>query len=301
MSHGPTTFSAKNYCIYCRKTNTRLTDEHVLPFSLGGTHVLAKASCDVCADVTKRFEQDVARELWGDARASYGAPTRRKKQRSTHKTLVDSSGRKSGLVVPMDQYPAAFVFYTMHKAGFLTGEGPTKDSSGTWQFVAMSDDARRDEFVKKYPDRLTIQFRHVPHSFARLLAKIAYCQVLTALDAADFTPHCLDLIFGKEVSLSYLVGSRDVIPPPSSFGYQLTSVQFGNSVRRIIGAEIRMFANCHTPVYHVVVGEINGKEQIQNLAKKLDEISFLSIHDDYCGELVLGDDFHWAPTYWPMK
>jgi len=62
-----------------------------------------------------------------------------------------------------------------------------------------------------------------------------------------------------------------------------------------------MVANCHTPVYHVVVGEINGREQIQKLAKKLDEISFLSIADEYCGEIALGDDFHWVPTHWPMK
>lgn len=46
----------------------RLTDEHVVPLSLGGQHILEDASCLDCADVTKRFEQDVAREMLGAAR-----------------------------------------------------------------------------------------------------------------------------------------------------------------------------------------------------------------------------------------
>ena len=30
--------------------------------------LLLDESCDARADITKRFEQDVAREMWGDAR-----------------------------------------------------------------------------------------------------------------------------------------------------------------------------------------------------------------------------------------
>jgi hypothetical protein len=76
MSHGHTKISSKGVCIYCGRNDTRRTDEHVVPFSLGGQHVLLDASC-ACADITKRFEQDVAREMWGDARNSFNAPTRR--------------------------------------------------------------------------------------------------------------------------------------------------------------------------------------------------------------------------------
>jgi 5-methylcytosine-specific restriction endonuclease McrA len=70
MSHGPTKYPPKSHCIYCGKNGVPLTDEHIVPFSLGGQHILQNASCLECADITKKFEQDVARELWGDARAS---------------------------------------------------------------------------------------------------------------------------------------------------------------------------------------------------------------------------------------
>jgi hypothetical protein len=62
MSHGHTKIASRGLCIYCGKRDVRLTDEHVVPFSLGGHHILEAASCLTCADITKKFEQDVARE-----------------------------------------------------------------------------------------------------------------------------------------------------------------------------------------------------------------------------------------------
>src|SRR5271157_403593 len=79
MSHGPTRVKSFGACIYCGATGVRLTDEHIVPLSLGGAHILEAASCDNCAKITTRFENDVARGLWGDARIAYNAPTRHKK------------------------------------------------------------------------------------------------------------------------------------------------------------------------------------------------------------------------------
>src|SRR4051812_37896737 len=102
MTHGPTKYPPKKCCIYCGRGDIQLTDEHIVPFALGGSHLLQKASCLVCADITKKFEQDVARGLWGDARASYGAPTRRKKERKSQQVLRDPASTSADLVVPMD-------------------------------------------------------------------------------------------------------------------------------------------------------------------------------------------------------
>jgi len=67
MSHGHTRIPTRGYCIYCGATGVRLTDEHVVPLALGGVHILEDASCDTCADITKKFEQDVARSNYGDS------------------------------------------------------------------------------------------------------------------------------------------------------------------------------------------------------------------------------------------
>ena len=68
MPHGPTKIDSKGICIYCRKAGIRLTDEHIVPLSIGGQHVIKEASCHNCAKVTSKFERDVIRGLWGDAR-----------------------------------------------------------------------------------------------------------------------------------------------------------------------------------------------------------------------------------------
>lgn len=86
----------------------RLTDEHVVPYSLGGQHILERASCDICANITKRFEQDVARDLWGNARAAYNAPTRRKKERATAVVLQDPKGLESDLTVAVNESTQLF-------------------------------------------------------------------------------------------------------------------------------------------------------------------------------------------------
>ena len=75
MSHGPTRFSSKGRCIYCGRDDVNLTDEHVVPLSLGGQHVIEGASCSSCAKIATKFERDVAREMWGDARIHYSVFT----------------------------------------------------------------------------------------------------------------------------------------------------------------------------------------------------------------------------------
>lgn len=84
MTHGPTIIGSKGECIYCGCKNTKLTDEHIIPYFIGGFHVIDDASCTECAKVTTRFERDIAKGLWGDARNAYNAPTRRKKDRKKH-------------------------------------------------------------------------------------------------------------------------------------------------------------------------------------------------------------------------
>ena len=43
MAHGHEYFPSKGACIYCVAKDRRLGDEHVVPYCLGGTHVIRKA------------------------------------------------------------------------------------------------------------------------------------------------------------------------------------------------------------------------------------------------------------------
>jgi hypothetical protein len=299
---GNTQIPTRNVCIYCHKIGILLTDEHVVPYSLGGKHVLQRASCVQCANITKKFEQDVARDLWGDARASYNAPTRRKHERPKLFNLRDPKGLAPDIAVSPSEYPAPMVFYVMPTAGILIGEEPTRSHIAKWQLVVVVDEARRKDFLAKYPGRLTGAFKHVPQSFGRLIAKIGYCHALTALDPGDFTPICLPYIVGKKSNISYVVGSRQPNDPRiPELGYFLRTILLANEDRMILLVEVRLLADNDTPTYHVVVGEIVGEEAVKNIKAKLNVQASSERTEPVFQDDQGRDIFKLTPTVWPLR
>jgi hypothetical protein len=279
--------------------NVKLTDEHIVPYSLGGQHVLLDASCAACCGITKKFEQEVARGLWGDARTSYGAPSRRKKHRKSHIVVRDPKNPERGIRVPYSEYPAPMVFYKMSKAGILQGASEEADLSFMWKLVTVTDEKRLKAFEAKYPGKLTASFKHVPESFGRLIAKVGYGQVLTLLSPREFNPICLPYILGQRFNISYVVGGASEIPPPNKeTGYDLRTGGFGDSQRLVLLSEVRLVANDRTPVYHVVVGDIIGRENIEHVLVRLKgQIEILPI-DSPVKDGSWGD--HWRPNMWPL-
>lgn len=302
MTHGPTRIPSKGACIYCHRSGVRLTDEHILPLSLGGSHVIEKASCDDCARITSKFEYEVARNMWGHARNSYGGPSRRKKKRPTMYAFNDIANPGRKISIPFNEYPAGMVFYLMHPAGALIGAHPNHDQSKIWQFRVVADEERIRAFEAKYPGRLVTRFKHVPDDFARLIAKIGYGQILCSLDPSDFDPICVPYILGTKGNPSYIVGGRWSIPPPvPSIGYELSSNCVGTPEALMLVAEIRLFANCHTPVYHAVVGTVSGAERVDRVINKLAARVTLTFPNASAYRPPTSDDFHWLPQSWPQR
>jgi len=224
--------------------------------------------------------------------------SRRKKLRKTHITLTDPDDPERRVRVPYSEYPAAMMFYKMHRAGLLEGMPDTVDLSKAWQLVAIHDDAKAKAFEKRFGVKLTSKFRHVPDSFARLLAKIGYCNTLCLLDPGDFRPICLPYILGEKGNPSYIVGgSFDIAEPEPNVGYNLKTVAFGDGQRLMLLAEIRLYANLDTPTYHVVVGDVSGPANIAVVLGKLGEITIAQIAS---GADTSETQDHWMPRVWPL-
>jgi hypothetical protein len=240
-----------------------LADEHVVPFSLGGVHVLDDASCARCAEITSAFERKVARDLWGDARTSYNAPSRRKKKRDKHIGMPDGSAGQ--IPIAATEFPGVLVFPKMNACGFLQGLPETVDLSPAWTFVAVDDDARRNAFFQKYGKHATHTFRFDGYAFGRLLAKIAHCQLLTELDPGDFNPMCLPYILGKKGNVSYIVGGSVEGRAPESVGYRLSTLHIDAVEKILLVVDIRLYANTHAPIYRVVGGEAVGPDQTERV------------------------------------
>lgn len=292
MAHGPQNFElSSSCCIYCRRNNVKLTDEHIVPLGLGGVHVLKKASCLDCNKITGRFEQQVLRGLWGDARISYAAPTRRKRERLRSK-IENNHPILSSMDIDAGEFPAPMVFYKMGKAGFLRGINKALDQSPLWTMVAIHDNARFDAWMEKYGEAPVGKFRHVPTDFARMIVKIGYCQVLTSFGVDDFSPICLDYILGNDQNISYVVGENLHLDSPKlDIGYNLETMGVGTLSRLILLANVRLMANNHTPTYHVVVGEIYGELAIQRALSMIPYINVSSLGQQASPNL---------PDVWPL-
>jgi hypothetical protein len=297
MSHGHTRIASRGACIYCGMRGVRLDDEHVVPLSLGGQHILEDASCLSCADITTKFERDVARDMWGDARNSYNVRSRRKRKRKTHIALADPADPSRRLKVPYADYPAPMMFYKMGPAGLLAGMPDTVDMSHRWQMEMLTHEVKAKGFQQKFGVPLTARVRHMPESFARLLAKIGYCNLLTILDPGDFRPICLPYILGRK-NPSYVVGGAFEIAEPEAVGYRLSILGFGSAERMMLVAEIRLFANAGTPAYHVVVGDVSGRDKVAAMLTKAGDM--ITVEPVTWPAASAAKQEHWMPRVWPL-
>jgi 5-methylcytosine-specific restriction endonuclease McrA len=83
-------------CIYCGADDpSLLTNEHVIPLSLGGVLIFDKASCERCNKITRHFETTVARTMFGPFRVKHNIKTRHKNERPSNFEIgiIDKSGR----------------------------------------------------------------------------------------------------------------------------------------------------------------------------------------------------------------
>jgi hypothetical protein len=135
-------------CIYCGASDCELTDEHIIPFGLGGADILPKSSCKPCARITGKFEGVVQRTIFGDLRIFFNFPTRRKKDRPRTKKITcispDGSGRE--VEVPSNEYPPVMWVYTFGQCGLLLGAPPQLDVS-TSNLRTIHNPAQHSSFI----------------------------------------------------------------------------------------------------------------------------------------------------------
>ncbi len=274
MSHGPTFYQSTGSCIYCGAENTRLTDEHIVPFSLGGNHVLRRASCDGCSRITSKFELKVARGLWGQMRQSFGGRSRRKKKQK--KTQFITNARKNDHIqeVPNEWVPAILPFYEMPVAGILQNLDENYDSQSQWKLSILNDSDRQKMFEEKYGFKPIVGFRHQPQEFAQLILKIGYGQVLTQFNRREFEPICLPYILGQKTNVSWLIGSEVKKPEPcADFEYALKTKAVLTKNSLYLVADIKLWAHTGMPWYHAVVGRVSGMKGALKILQKIHNLN----------------------------
>jgi hypothetical protein len=270
-------FGPVGRCIYCgvNGNDAKLESEHIMPFNLGGDAELLEASCRACAGATSYLDGYLGKNSFYEYRVHVGIQTRRPKERpDVLPARIEYLDRIETTTYPIADHPFFTILPLFGRAGFLQGE-PATETFPVWKAVSYHH----------FPDNLSETFRlqlgetarihaggtiNLP-TFARAIAKIAYCHAVIEFGLDGFRPLWMpDLILGRYHCVPFLVGSDVDDPPPPDRETLRHSVNFVNwegERLRVIVANVRLFANSGTdahgmPIYHVVVGVHGNRKSI---------------------------------------
>lgn len=258
-------------CIYCGDTSCELTDEHVIPFALGGnTTIFEKASCKLCQRIIQPYEQRVLRGQLGVFRARIDAPTRNKKNRITHTTLhfceVDDDGRfVRGLgakQVPIEEAPLSFSIWELPPARILEQDANVSQHIGRpWTYVQRDvADRLASRVAKETGSRnVAVKIDSINRDdFLRFLIKTAHAFATFELGPEAFRPLATDLILQRSNDLERLIGGDREPSPYESHPANTTELVVGKvedgPAAGCTAVRIRLYPLLGTPAHIVIVG-----------------------------------------------
>jgi hypothetical protein len=245
------------YCIYCGSVNPPLSKEHVIPHGLGGSTILLKASCEKCADITKRFEQICLRENFGQFRWYTKMSSRNPKGIPTHMVGLEVTASHSRTkAVPIDEMKPLLILprFTLPPRLRSGGEGPIPYQLRIFGASKKATHAPEGSVVTIHPFKMD--------AFYRLLAKIAHGKLVAYFNMDGIEPLLLDLILKGELNgVEYLIGDADVnvfSAPPLADGHvrQMTQPKVGRTAsgEYLIAFEIQLFCPFTDVAYSVIAG-----------------------------------------------
>ncbi len=251
-------------CIYCGSKDN-LTDEHIIPFGLGGNLIIKKASCPDCAKVTGDFEQTCLRAMYGPLRLLYDLPTRRPEKRPIELPLKvkyrHDETEWQTMFVDQKKYPFLVTFPYFEAPGILSkdpigkSEGPVtkrlwiRGASPYYSFRELLDKLLFELKV----DSICPESKAEIPAFCRMISKIAHAFAVAKIGLANFTPVLNPIIIKNNVShCMYYLGSINKNEAPESDLHKLEILEFNNI--DVIFVTVRLLCKLGTPTYIVAVG-----------------------------------------------
>lgn len=181
-------YAPANMCLYCGTTDGKLTDEHVVPYAIGGTVVIPKASCSSCQTAVGKGEVMLARRTWLLRRAAHDFPSRSKlKGTSGYPTRlpfrVKHGGKKWTLRLPIEEAPITILFPRMRLPPWAEQVAPADWPDGTsFKLHHVGGDVlhqdRTERLRRMIPKGASASFDTDPvrlHLFFSVLYKVSLC------------------------------------------------------------------------------------------------------------------------------
>jgi len=264
-------------CIYCGDAQATLTDEHVIPYALGGhTAIFEKASCIACAKAIQKYEQRILRGQLGVLRARIDAPTRNRKDRPTHQDLqfveVDKFGRRIRDLgtrrFAIDDAPFNLSVWQLAPPRILGEQRSEQEHAGRpWVSLAHSESQKalamrlaREVAEEVGAEHVTVKVDTINREdFLRFLVKTAHAYAVFEKGLEDFRPLTADLILGRDDDLAQYIGGSPINPEYESSPASMTELSVGivkdGPAAGYTAVYIRLYPILGTPPHVVIVGE----------------------------------------------
>ncbi len=163
-------------CLYCLAAGVRLTEEHLIPRSLGGTRTLRDAVCEPCRVYTNRFEQATLDREFVVPKTLLALKRRRARQPGPRRlpplalsTDADIDAQDAPVDLDAARYPRSFTLPTFAPAGLLAGVDRGRVATGVREVACRLQLGTPRGEASVRPKRLAD-----PVAYACTIAKWAY-------------------------------------------------------------------------------------------------------------------------------
>lgn len=252
-------FAPLERCLYCGSV-AELTSEHLVPYGLGGNIELPASSCKICAVKTSKFERDVLRGPMCHVRILLDIQSRRKHRNAPGRPQVQVSTDLEDVCkeLPVEESPIVLHFPVFVIPGYFRPEAYVRgvEIKGviTYSFGPSIEAVLVDRSARSIEFSAEVQ----PfHSFARLVAKIAYGMAVAtgAIKLIKAPSPIVGAILGDRDEIGKWVGT--LTEPTRAWPGQLHRVAVMPDVSKgLLMAEVQLFSETDTPRYGVIVGEL---------------------------------------------
>jgi len=259
LGHRTKVFSPIGFCISCGAKRD-LSEEHIIPFGLGGNLILPDASCPQCRDIIGvQVEGAILNAYWGThgiPRLRLNLPTRKPKKRPKKRilTITDrTDGQSRTVAVAASEIPLAFIGMTtaFPEPGILWGATTTDQFDGTIWLKYNEQELRKFAGPGESVQGIG---KFNPFTYGRMICKIAHALAF-AEHGGSFIPILPDVILGKSAHLTHYLSGR-VSPDPDMTGLHYLQIGWLERARETyLIAYVRLFCNYGTPLYMVAVGQ----------------------------------------------
>ena len=264
MGEAKNRFQPVGRCIYCGSSES-LSDEHVIPFGLGGTLILPKASCPSCAKITQAFEQRLLRGHWWAYRRKVGIKSRHpKEQPDTFPVIFEyPSSEIFREPIKPEEYPflvvCDFDSPSILKNTLVSGRPVARVV--VKRLIAQEKMPNLKRHGANGTPTMSIEMNFDVEDFVRLLAKIALAYAIGRRSLAAFSELYLDkIVVGPtDGALSYV--GRSTVQAVTIAGAGRLHALAEHVADGFLGVYIVLFreADEDMPVYDVIVGRLRGE------------------------------------------